>query len=275
MMRKKLGLVLGSGVGHAIADVGVIKALQEADVPVDLVVGTSGGSIVGALYAAGYDYRQMEEVARGLRWHRFFRFAKPDRGLLSSKRFEEYLDKHLRGLRFSDLRRPLYVVASDLVSGDEVVLNSPKMSVARAVVASCAMPILFQPVEHEGMVLVDGAVRNKLAVDVARKKGAETVLAVTPKRSRVVPAAELQNVFQLATRLIGLIGMERTRRAERLADVLVELDTEGVSPWDLKAAVGLIESAERKMLKKLPLLLRKLKMRWWTRAWRKLFSWAR
>ncbi len=268
MGKKKFGLVLGSGVGHTIADVGVIKALQEAGIEADLVAGTSGGSIVGAFYAAGLPYRHMEEFAKGLRWRKLFRLPKPDRGILSSQALAEHLDKFLAGRKFRDLKRPLFVVASDLVSGEQVVLDSPEMKVSQAVAASCAVPVIFRPVEYQGMVLVDGAVRNKLPVDVARERGAEFVLAIGPQQKDEVPAGELDNIFQLANRLIGLVGLEKARRSEREADMVVRISTEGVSPWDLKAALGLIENAETQMKAKLPLLRKKLKGKWWQRLLR-------
>jgi len=269
--KKKLGLVLGSGVGHTIADVGAIKALQEAGVEADLVAGSSGGSMVGAFYAAGYGYQQMEEIARGLKWRKFFRLAKPDRGILSSRSLEEHLDKELAGRRFKDLKHPLSVVASDLVSGKEVILDAPDMKVSRAVAASCAVPMVFQPVEHEG-ILVDGAVFNKLPVKIVKEKGAKVVVAIGPARGGISDGDDLSNVFQLANRLISLIGIEKTLASERLADLVIHVDTAGVSPWDLEGSLGLIEQAEAQMRARLPELTKRLggnlwqRLMWWKKS---------
>ena len=269
-MSKRLGLVLGSGIGHTIADIGAVRVLEREKIKPDVVVGTSGGSIVGAFYAAGIPHGEMEEFARGIRWRKFFRLGRPDKGLLASSGLEEELEKLLRGRTFADLEIPLHVVAADLVSGKEVVLNDPKMKVARAVVASSALPIIFQPVHYGEMLLVDGAMFNKLAVDVARRNGAEVVLAISPRRKLVVEAEELDNVFQMANRLTQIVGLQKAIVAEKTADVLVQVESGELSPWDLKAAVRLIDVAEKETIKQLPLLKKRLWLPWWAQAWRKI-----
>jgi NTE family protein len=176
----RVALVLGGGAARGFAHVGVLRVLEEAGIPVELVVGTSVGALVGALYADGHDARALEHLARDLDRDDFFDFglapALFGTGLAKGERLEAWMTDHLRTLRIEQLELPFAAVATDLGDGSVVVLD--RGEVARAVRASSAIPGVFEPVELGGRLLVDGGVVANLPVKAARDLGADVIVAV-------------------------------------------------------------------------------------------------
>jgi Patatin-like phospholipase len=150
-----VGLVLGGGGARGFAHVGVLRVLEQNGVPVELIVGTSVGSLVGALYAGDTDSRELERIARPLERKDLFDFgiapALFGTGLASGDRLERFVRDHATSERIEDLRLPYAAVATDLNSGDVVVLR--RGDLARAVRASSAIPGVFEPVEIDGRLL--------------------------------------------------------------------------------------------------------------------------
>ena len=204
--RKKVALVLGGGGAKGVAQVGVLKYIEKSGVPIDMVVGTSIGSVVGGLYCAGYSAEEMDRIFRSQEWIDLFTDGFSIDNFLSEAvdSPKSALDK-LAGLL--DLKSMLKnygivkgdsivgflsrlieekggapswdtyrAVAVDLKAMDEVVLRSGSMPMAMR--ASMAIPLVFRPVQQDGMLLADGGVLNNLPVDVARNMGADIVIAV-------------------------------------------------------------------------------------------------
>lgn len=170
----KLGLALSGGGTKGVAHIGVWKALCEAQISVDVVAGTSAGSIVGALIAADISWEQMAEEAQLLT-----RKAIVNRRLLvgsDSQNIAAAVRRILGNKTFEELRLPFAAVAVDLQSGAEVVVN--KGDVALATAASSSVPILFKPTLLEGKMLVDGGLLNNMPADVCRQMGADIVVGV-------------------------------------------------------------------------------------------------
>ncbi|HSN75356.1 MAG TPA: patatin-like phospholipase family protein, partial [Anaerolineae bacterium] len=195
-----LGIALGGGGARGFAHIGVLKVLQHAGIFPRLVAGTSMGGIVGAMYARGMSAEQMEaavrQAVRGRRdMIRAVDLRLTQTGFVRGARIYDYIAKVIGPeTRFSDLRRPLAMVAVDLNTGREVVLDSGR--VADAVRATISVPGVFLPVEIGNLRLVDGGMLNNLPVDVVRRMGAEAVIAVdvlpnfhanTPGLPSVVP----------------------------------------------------------------------------------------
>jgi NTE family protein len=177
-----LGIALGGGGARGFAHIGVLKVLQHAGIFPRLVAGTSMGGIVGAMYARGMSAEQMEDAVRqAVRGRRDMIRAVDLRltqtGFVRGARIYDYIASIIGPeTRFSDLRRPLAMVAVDLNTGREVVLDSGR--VADAVRATISVPGVFLPVEIGALRLVDGGMLNNLPVDVVRHMGAEVVIAV-------------------------------------------------------------------------------------------------
>ncbi|MGD8456677.1 MAG: patatin-like phospholipase family protein [Anaerolineales bacterium] len=178
--KKKLGLALSGGGARGIAHIGVLKALEKADIEVDFLSGTSMGGLVAAAYASGLSSVEIEEVSKEYgKLRNLWRLADPTlprQSVFLGKRLETFFEEILKVDLFEDLRIPLTLIAVDLNSGKEVHFNSGP--VAHAVRATVAVPGLLAPVEEQGQCLVDGGLLNNLPTDAAREMGADVVLAV-------------------------------------------------------------------------------------------------
>ncbi|CAA7602736.1 Patatin/Phospholipase A2-related protein [Acididesulfobacillus acetoxydans] len=177
----KKGLVLGAGGARGFAHLGVLQVLREENIRPDLVVGCSAGAIFGAIWATGLDLERVERllIYPGFT-KRLFDVSVPREGLFKGDRVLEVMRLLTRDATFEDLEVPLAVVATDLETGDLVVFREG--SVAQAVRASISIPGVFRPYRYQDRLLVDGAVKNRLPVHVAREMGAEKVLAVDVKK---------------------------------------------------------------------------------------------
>ena len=177
----KFGLALGGGSARGLAHVGVIQTLKAYNIPIDIIAGTSIGSVVGSLYATGASIDQLEEAALSMKKSKtlfLIDLALPHSGLISGKRIEEMLnDLALGDKTFDDLKIPFAAVAADVESGAEVVLNQGK--VIDAVRASISIPGIFTPVKYQNYYLVDGGVVDPVPVDVVQKMGADIIIAVS------------------------------------------------------------------------------------------------
>lgn len=179
--RPVVGLALGGGGARGLAHIGVLKVLEEAGVPVDLLAGTSMGGLLACLYAAGMTAPEMEEEALRVCSRRFL-LPLTDasllrRGLFKGQAVVDYLEERLGGRTFADLGRRMAVVAVDLLARSEVVLAEGPL--VPAIRATIAVPGVFTPVEMDGRVLIDGGVLNNVPADVARTMGAELLIAVS------------------------------------------------------------------------------------------------
>ena len=174
----KIGLVLGSGGARGYAHLGVLKALYEADIDIDLVVGTSFGAIVGAGYTAGRNIYELEKIALEIGWIKLLKMidVAPPKGIFAGNKLERFFSVLTRKKHFSELRVPLTVVTTDIETGEEVLIN--KGSVSKAILASSAFPGIFAPVEIDNRWLVDGVLVNPLPIQTAFDMGADIVIAV-------------------------------------------------------------------------------------------------
>lgn len=268
LSRPKIGLVLSGGGARGAAHVGVLKVLEEKRIPIDFISGTSFGAIVGGLYAAGYSADELEGITGTIDWkdslsgraprdERSFRRKRDDNGFLIKLKIgiKDGKFKLPSGLitpnnlrlvlkeliidvadvdDFEGLKIPFRAVATDLESGEAVVLEHG--SLASAIVASMAVPALFPPVEYEGRLLVDGGVSNNVPINVARDMGADIVIVVdisTPMMSK----EDLQSFTSVIDQL--MLVMTNQNSAAQLAtmteqDILIrpELDDFGFSDFE-------------------------------------------
>lgn len=176
-MRKKVGLALSGGAARGFAHLGVLKVLVEHNIPIDFIAGTSAGSVVGSGFAAGLDIEKLIELGRKMSWFRMTGFSYSTKGILSSNSMGEFLRKSYPFTKFEDLPIPFAAVATDLESGEEVVL-SKKGDLIAAVQASCAIPGIFRPIDIDGKQLIDGGVVAAVPTKAVRKLGAELIIAV-------------------------------------------------------------------------------------------------
>lgn len=172
----KIGLALGGGAARGFAHVGVIKSLEAQGVQVDVVVGTSAGSVVGALYAGGFNGFELHRLALSMEESMVADWSLPWRGVLKGEALQNYINATLKNRSLEKLNRKFAAVATDLQSGEMIVFE--RGNVGQAVRASSSVPAVFQPVSINGREYVDGGLVSPVPVRVARRLGADVVIAV-------------------------------------------------------------------------------------------------
>jgi NTE family protein len=259
---RRLGLALSGGGGKGAAHIGVLQVIRDLDIPIDLIVGTSAGGAVAVLYAAGFDLPAIQDVFRqsALR-----RIATPDpsgTGIIGQRRREEMLYRLLGQRTFADLSIPCAVVATDLVSGEMVVLREGPL--VPALLATTALPALFPPVPYGDMLLADGGILNNLPVDVAYELGAQRVIAVDLRDAQAGFSLQPEEndslfarfmfapkQFAVAQRALSLLMAEATelRLQQYPPDLLIQPDVTSIATLDLSTpekgyAIGLAAARE-------------------------------
>jgi len=177
--RPRLGLALGSGAARGLAHIGVLKVLEEAEITIDIIAGTSMGAFIGAMYAAGVPIDHMEKAALEIDWRRMARLLDPvlpTSGLTDSKKLVSFMAELLPARDFEDLNRPLAITATDINTGEAVIIKQGDL--LEALRAGLAFPGIFSPVRFGQRFLVDGGLCKPIPIDVARHLGADKVIGV-------------------------------------------------------------------------------------------------
>lgn len=172
----KVAVVLGAGASRGFAHIGVLKVLEANGIPINMIVGTSAGSLVASLYAYGYNPYDIQKIALSIQKSDVADFGISDNGFIKGQRLQDFVNKAVRNTPIEKMKVPLYIVATDLQSGQETIFG--RGNAGMAVRASCSIPGVFQPESINGREYVDGGVVSPVAVDVARKYGANLVIAV-------------------------------------------------------------------------------------------------
>ena len=240
--KKKVGLALSGGVARGISHIGVLKVFAQHKIPLHCLSGCSAGAIIGALYAAGMDPLVMESNAKKLGWFRFLKLVPIRHGLLSTDEIKNFIIENIGDRKFSDLNLPFSVSASDLKSGKEVVIDEG--SVAEAVAASCAFPTIFEPLEYQDKLLVDGGLTNNLPTSHLKKRGANFIVAVDCVPVNPIDV-EFKNVFQIFSRTLDIAMRGLSKEGRRGANVLVEPEIPAdIYQLDIDKSARLIKAGE-------------------------------
>ncbi len=273
--RLRVGLVLSGGGARGIAHIGVLKGFEKHNIPIDLIVGTSFGSVIGGYYAAGLTVEQLEKSIRNVNWDDIFtddterqnlfvgQKAIKDRYLINI-RFdglrayipssltsgqkiltlitnELYKTKFPSVYDFDDLTIPFRAIATDLISGKRVIIG--KGDLAEAINASAAVPLLFSPVVWDNMLLVDGGLSSNFAVDAAKLLGMDVVVVVdntSPLRRR----EELQAPWEIADQVTSIMMQSTNIEQMSLADLVIKPDLEGIGSTDFDKIDDMIVKGE-------------------------------
>jgi NTE family protein len=223
-----IGLALGGGFARGFAHLGVLQVLEQNHIPISCIAGTSVGSILGAAYASGAPLARIIVTCRTLRFRDIARWRVSRLGLASNHRLGDLIERVFDSRQFEDLRIPLAVVATDLNSGEPVVLTHG--SLVDAIRASCAFPGLFEPVEIGTRCLADGGLVAPVPTRAARELGAEFVLGVSvgiQDGHRGTPS----NIFQVVTRAVSAAQKHQLEVWERHADLVLRPDVQSFA-WD-------------------------------------------
>jgi NTE family protein len=255
MTAPRIGLALSGGTAKSVTHVGVVKALVEDGIPISYLAGTSGGSIVGAMYASGMPISTMETVATTMSWRKLVSIRLTRLGFISSERIAEFVVETVGDLSFDDLVIPTGVVATNLVTGDKKVFRSG--SLAQAVRASCSIPQIYLPVEIGGEYYVDGGLSEYLPVETAQELGADFVIAshlapIDPSYRRP------HHILHLVIQVTGLMARKNFPISERRASFVVHPNVDAYSSFDFEHAEEMIEIGYDATKRILPHLREKL-----------------
>lgn len=258
--RPKVGVVLSGGGAKGVAHIGALRVIEEAGIPIDIIVGTSMGSIIGGLYAIGYTTEQLDSIVMAQDWNNMLSdksprklldlqtresnsryvlsvpfFDKPQDlisgGVIKGRNIGQMLWQLTEGYHDSiDFRKmpiPFACVAQDLVTGEEVVFHSGVLPIA--IRSSMSIPGVFAPISTNGMVLIDGGLVNNYPVDIAREMGADIIIGVDV-RDPLKNGQELQgSIVAQLSQLIDLQGKERWHRNISDTDVYIKVNVKGYS----------------------------------------------
>ncbi|NLG32409.1 MAG: patatin family protein [Syntrophomonadaceae bacterium] len=233
-----VALVLGAGSARGLAHIGILQVLEKYKIPINFMVGCSMGAMVAGIYASGTNLNLLEKMVENMNLNLLFDIRVPHMGFISGKRIESFLDLLTKKKRFEDLPNPLYIVATDLLSGDQVILEEGKIT--DAIRASISIPGIFRPITREGKVLVDGAVRQRLPIEVARMKGADIVIAVdvTFGQGKQV---NIRNTLDVILASLDIMQKSQFDSSGALADIIIQPAVSNFSPKDFNKAAELIE----------------------------------
>lgn len=185
--KKYVALALGSGGARGLAHIGVIKVLEENKVPINLVTGTSIGALIGGVYASGKDINSLENIVQDVNKVMVAKLLIPklfSSGFADNKRIIDFIKTLVGNVKIENLKIPFAAVATDFITGEEVIID--KGPLVDAIMASIAIPTIFQPVHLNGLYLIDGGMSNPLPISIAKEMGARKIIAVNvspnPKR---------------------------------------------------------------------------------------------
>lgn len=227
MSMRPIVLALGGGGARGLAHLGVIQVFTEQRVPIAGIVGTSIGAVVASLYGAGTDLYRLVDLAIAFPWRNLLDLNLPRFGLVSGDRMQSALEVLLKRKTFQELSLPVWAVATDLETGEIVILRDGP--VAPAVRASASVPGFFDPCPYNGRSLVDGGVLAGVPVEVARGMG-DPVVAVDV--GSAMPSRRSRHFIDVLTRVVGIMGSELDRRQVAQADLVI------------RPEVGLVGSAQ-------------------------------
>lgn len=246
-------LALGGGGARGLAHLGVLQVLRRNKVPLAGLVGTSMGSVVAAVYAAGSDLERLEDFVLAFPWRELLDVGLPRFGLVDGEKALAALDLLTKGKSFDQLDLPVWVVATDLEAGVPVVLSQGK--VAPAVRASISVPGFFAPFcDENGRQLVDGGVVAGVPVEIARGMG-RPVVAVDVGFS--FESRRVKHVLDVLAKVVGIMGSELDRHQVSMADAVIRPDVGAVGSAQFELAAECIAAGRRAAEDALP-ALRKL-----------------
>ena len=288
--RPKVGLVLGGGGAAGIAHVGVLKVLEEQNIPIDVIAGTSMGAIVGSLYASGIKAAELEKIVNTLEWAELFddEISRRDQGFHRKDEMSSFFDSFTVGIdrqgvnlprgavkghkltfelrrlldhvshinQFDKLPIPFRAVATDIENGQEVVLKQGNL--ATAIRASMSIPALFPPVEIDGRLLVDGFVSNNIPVNVAQQMGADILIVVglpTEYKSKKELGSAVDVALQSMYLMMAKSSLPQLRNIPQ-PHVILQPDMNGIESLSFDRVKEAITLGEKQARKQLPELLK-------------------
>jgi NTE family protein len=251
LRQAKVAVVLGAGASKGFAHIGVLKVLESNKIPVHMIVGTSAGSFVGSLYAYGFNAFELQKLSFALQKDDVVDLTIPDNGFIKGEKLEGYINHILRNTPIEKLRIPFYAVATDIQTGKEVVFGSG--NTGTAVRASCSIPGIFVPPVISGKMYVDGGVVSPVAVDAAKRYGADIVIAVDI--SSDLEAAMPKGIIDTILQSIGIMYSKLSAVQLAKADVVIKPKVGYIVSSDFSKRHEAVLEGEKAAIEALPKIL--------------------
>jgi len=244
----KIAVVLGAGAAKGFAHIGVLKVLEAQKVPIHMVVGTSAGSFVGSLYAYGYSAYQLQSIAMVLAQDDVADFTIPDNGFLKGEKLQSYVNKSVKNTPIERFKIPFYAVATNIQTGEEVVFGQGNAGMA--VRASCSVPGVFQPPKFGNAIYVDGGVVAPVAVEAAKRSGADVIIAVdiSGGTSTTAPQGTIDTILKAIDIMHNRIAASHLSKA----DIVIRPKVGFISGADLSRRHEAIMEGEKAALAAMP-----------------------
>ncbi|RLJ70491.1 NTE family protein [Hydrogenivirga caldilitoris] len=240
----RVNIVLSGGAARGVAHIGVIKALEELGFNIQALSGSSAGSIVAVFYACGYNPDDMLELVKKTPWLSLFIPKIPRSGLFSLKKAEKYLREQIPFERIEELRKRVYICATDLLSARSLYFNSGEL--IPVLLGSCALPGIFEPVRYQNYLLIDGGVMNNLPVEPFEKlKTLKIGVDVNP----VEKVSSVGNIVNVLIRSFFLAVRSNVDKRKELCDIVITPDILKYSPLDIRKAEELYRLGYEKTIK--------------------------
>ena len=250
----KVALVLGGGAARGFAHIGAIKALEAQGIVPDLIVGTSAGAVVGALYAAGNGGFELQKLAIQMEEGQVSDWSLPDRGVIRGEALQNFINRAVSLRPLEKLPRRFAAVATDLQSGEAVVFRTGNAGMA--VRASSSVPGIFQPVKINGREYVDGGLVSPLPVKAARDMGADFVIAVDI--SDQPRYGSTKSTIDVLLQTFSIMGQTIGRYELRDADVVIRPQTSSLKATDFQDRHMAVLEGEKAVAAALPEIKAKL-----------------
>ena len=270
MKKKKVGLALGGGAARGLAHIGVLEVLQREGIPIDMIAGTSIGGLVGAFCARGQDCGLLKDMAVKINLVKMLSLADlalPKSGLFGGKAVISMLEKMMgNDVKFDELPIPLALVATDIITGEEVVIDQG--SVLEGVRATISIPGIFTVAKRQGRYLVDGGLVNPVPVSVLKDMGADFIIAVNVMPDVGDRVRHLKkegkkewkepNIFNVILQSLYIGTYIIAKASTEGADIVINPDTTHINPGDFHHARECIEQGEIATREAMPEIKRKL-----------------
>jgi NTE family protein len=266
--RPKIGLALGGGGARGFTHLGVLRVLEEEGFPVDIIVGTSIGALVGALYCSGISLDEIEKMAEDIGWSDLTDISIAALikllivgEMLSTKKMEEYIAKHIGNKQFYELKIPFACVATDLRTGEKIIFREGNVS--QAVRASANIPGIFAPVEYRHRLLVDGGLVDNIPTDLAKFLKADIIIAVDINSDFTRHKAS--NILLVLNQAIYIQGDLLSQEELKFADIVINPQVSDVDAYELGRYQECIDAgiiACRKMIPELKRLIMDTTFKW-------------
>ncbi|MFD2371238.1 patatin-like phospholipase family protein [Brevibacillus sp. GCM10020057] len=239
--RPVVGVALGSGGARGFAHIGVLKALEAHGIEVDMLAGSSMGSLIAAVYANGIEPQMMGKLAQNLKRKHWLDLTVPGLGFVAGEKIKQLIRLLTHGKRIEQLSKPLAIVATDIETGERVVFRDGPID--QAVRASISIPGIFVPEKVDGRLLVDGGVIDRVPVTVVREMGADIVIAVDV--AQVDTPMKVATIFDVIAQTIDVMEREILRHRMLAADHVIRPDVGHYSSIAYTGVEEIIELGEK------------------------------